>query len=117
MNTALIDAETARRRTVPTAALQRIELPRQHARGALEGAGLGAVAGALVGAMLGFLSGDDRCPPTGWCFFSLTAAQKAEGGAIVLGAGGLLIGTIIGAIAGHTTVLEFDPPPPPPRGN
>lgn len=101
------DSETKTKHSAPTEALRAIELPRQHGRGALEGAGTGLLAGALLGAGLGFASGDDTCPAGQWCIFKLTAAQKAAGAGILLGGAGLVIGAIAGAVIGHSTVLEF----------
>jgi len=110
--TVLIDDRNQTRRTVPTAALRTLELPRQHGRGALDGAVLGVLGGALLGATMGLASGDDTCNPQQWCIFKFSAAQKAEFGAALLGAGGLLIGALVGAAIGHSTILEFDPQPP-----
>ena len=57
----------------------------------LKGMGLGTLIGAGGGALLGFASGDD---PPGW--FSFTAGEKAEMGAVGLGAVGLVVGTVVG---------------------
>lgn len=76
-------------------------------RGAAEGMGIGAGAGALAGVLLGFADGDD--PPCGdseWCFFNLTAGEKAVLGGIAFGGLGAIVGLVIGGVAGSDDVYE-----------
>lgn len=66
---------------------------------ALKGALIGLGVGAFTGAIIGFVDGDDVSSPNSWNILSFTAAEKALGGGLVLGTGGAIIGTIIGALA------------------
>lgn len=61
---------------------------------ALRGAGFGLLIGAGSGAIIGFASGDD---PAG--FISFTAEDKALGLGVVLGAGGAVVGSLIGLLS------------------
>jgi hypothetical protein len=101
-----LDPQTDELRTVPTAEVWEIHII-SHGKGALEGLGIGLLTGALTGAALGASDGDD---PPGW--FSMTAAQKAKGGAVVLGGLGALVGPTVGAGVGHRDVYRFDAPRP-----
>jgi hypothetical protein len=79
-----------------------------HARGAWEGLGLGLLAGITTGAMIGLASGDDHCPPDGFCFFQFSAGDKAILGGIVLGGAGLVVGGLLGAVVGSRDVYRLD---------
>ena len=79
----------------------------------LRGALIGLGVGALTGVIIGFASGDDpieeypQYDPLGLNTiaisisnsFAMTAGEKAVAGGIALGAGGALVGAIIGAVA------------------
>jgi hypothetical protein len=82
---------------VPLASVQQIARrdKRSGGQGALRGAGLGLLIGGASGAIVGFASGDDD--PAQW--FAFTAEEKALALGVVLGAGGALVGGIIGAIS------------------
>ena len=76
-------------------------------RGAGEGILIGAGAGAAAGAVLGLADGDD--PPCGdseWCFFHLTAGEKALGGGVLLGGLGAIVGLAVGTVMGSDDVYE-----------
>jgi hypothetical protein len=64
-------------------------------KSALLGLGIGAVTGVIIG----FADGDDVASSNTWNIFSFTAEEKALAGGLVLGTGGAIIGTIIGAVA------------------
>lgn len=76
-------------------------------RGAGEGILIGAGAGAAAGAVLGLADGDD--PPCGdseWCFFNLTAGEKALVGGVLLGGLGAIVGLAVGTVMGSDDVYE-----------
>jgi len=79
-----------------------------HARGAWEGLGLGLLAGIGSGIVIGLASGDDHCPPGGFCLFQFSAGDKAILGGIVLGGAGLVLGALLGAVAGSRDVYQLD---------
>lgn len=68
--------------------------PRSVLSGFANGAGLGFLAGAATGAVVGVASGDDTKG-----FIRFSAGEKAFGFGVVLGAGGAVLGGIIGAMA------------------
>jgi hypothetical protein len=80
-----------------------------HGMGAAEGLGLGVLIGGTIGALAFYSSGDDECNGEGegqWCLFTLSAEEKAVLGGIALGGVGGLIGLVVGAAAGSTTIYE-----------
>jgi hypothetical protein len=83
---------------------------KDHARGALEGAGVGAGSGALIG----YIDGDDKPSSKDESNrslkieFKFSAETKALGGAL----GGGCIGLLGGAIIGHTLNYHFSSEPP-----
>lgn len=89
--------------TAPAHRLAVAEVERLHVdrgrRSTLGGFGRGFAIGGGIGAALGVVSGlasgDDE--PGGW--FHMSAEDKALGGGLLLGAGGGLVGGLIGALA------------------
>lgn len=78
-----------------------------HARGALEGLGLGVGIGALTGGAIGLASGDDDCSNEDHgCFLEFSAGEKAAILGILLGGLGGLVGLVVGAAKGSTTIYE-----------
>lgn len=69
--------------------------PRSAGAGALRGAGYGLLVGGGAGVAIGLMSGDD--PPDQW--FAFTAEEKAAMMGVLLGAGGAVIGALIGVSA------------------
>jgi hypothetical protein len=85
--------------------LTRLEISRRKDRHTLAGAGLGLAFGAVMGAALGASAGDDSSPSYG-PGLSLKAGDKAVIGAVGIG----IVGTVVGAFAGHQTVTDhWDP--------
>jgi hypothetical protein len=80
---------------IPATSIREIKIKRKAAVG--RGAAVGGLTGFGLGLIIGFASGDDQCPPGSWCIYQATAEEKALGGGLVLGAGGTIIGVIIGA--------------------
>ncbi len=78
---------------LPLAGISELEMSRGQRSNFLPGLGWGFLAGAVIGGVAGGASGDD---PPGW--FSMTAEEKAVGGAIVFGTMGALVGGIVGAL-------------------
>ncbi|HUF12029.1 MAG TPA: hypothetical protein VMN78_02890 [Longimicrobiales bacterium] len=78
----------------PGLEIQRSLGPRTPLAGFMNGTALGLLAGAATGAVVGAASGDDTEG-----LFQFTAAEKAVGLGIVLGAGGAVVGGIIGAVS------------------
>ena len=70
-----------------------------------ESMGLGLLVGGGIGAVIGLASGDD--PPG---FLSMSAGEKAGAGGLVLGAGGALVGLVVG-IAKSGNDREIEPLP------
>jgi hypothetical protein len=62
--------------------------------GVLKSMGIGALVGGGVGAVVGLAGGDD--PAGGW--FRMSAGEKALAGAVVLGAGGMVVGLVVGIV-------------------
>lgn len=83
---------------------------RNRGRGALEGLATGAIAGSLAGAALGLIAGDDPPCDDGWCFFRLTAGDKAQLFGITLGTISGLGGLVRGAVRGSRDVYHVDAP-------
>jgi hypothetical protein len=76
--------------------------------GAAEGLGLGALIGGTIGAVGMYASGDADCEGNtddGLCF-EFSAGEKAVIGGIAFGAIGGLIGLVVGASKGSTTIYE-----------
>jgi hypothetical protein len=71
-------------------------------RGALIGTGLGVASGAI----LGFASGED-CSGDEWLCFD--RGTMAAAGALTLGAGGLVVGLIVGAMSPHEVWTSAEP--------
>src|SRR6185295_100681 len=69
-------------------------------RGALIGTGIGATLGAVIG-----LAGGEDCG-SGGEFLCFDRGTLAVAGALTLGAGGLAIGAIAGAISSHEVWTE-----------
>ena len=61
---------------------------------------IGFLSGAVIGIATGLISGDDD--PNQW--FSMTAGEKAFGGAVIFGAAGSAAGAIIGLIHKQFTI-------------
>lgn len=74
-------------------------------RAAGEGFLIGAGAGIVGGAIAGFADGDDP-PCDEWCFFNMTAGQKAVLLGVVFGSLGGLIGIAAGVVHGSEDVYE-----------
>ena len=78
-----------------------------HGRGALEGIGIGGGIGILIGAGAGLASGDDECgDESHGCFLEFSAGEKAVIFGILLGGVGGVIGLVVGAAKGSTTIYE-----------
>ncbi|MBA3499035.1 MAG: hypothetical protein H0T65_01595 [Deltaproteobacteria bacterium] len=78
-----------------------------HGRGAIEGLGIGGGIGIVTGAVIGLASGDDECGDDhGGCFLAFSAGEKAMILGVVLGGLGGLVGLVVGAAKGSTTVYE-----------
>ena len=75
--------------------------------GAFQGLGVGLLFGVTTGALLGFLSGDDPPCSGDWFCIRFDASEKAMAGAVGLGGMGSLLGLIVGAIKGKTTIWEW----------
>jgi hypothetical protein len=76
--------------------------------GAAEGLGLGALIGGSIGAAAFYASGDADCEGNtddGLCF-EFSAGEKAVLGGIAFGALGGIIGLVVGASRGSTTIYE-----------
>jgi hypothetical protein len=80
-----------------------------HGLGAVQGLGIGIGIGAGLGIVMGFASGDDECNDEsgeGGCWFSFSAGEKATILGVVFGGAGGLLGLIVGAMKGSTTIYE-----------
>jgi hypothetical protein len=77
-----------------------------HGRGALEGLGVGAGLGVLTGAAAGFASGDDECSDEEFCILEFSAGEKAVIFGVLLGGIGGVLGLVVGAAKGSTTIYE-----------
>lgn len=97
--TTWIDPATGESRSVPTAEVVSIEF-RNRLRGTIEGLGIGLVVGAGLGALLGAATYEEP-PPDEWCFLACTPSDSAVLGAAFLGAGGTVLGGLIGLGRGH----------------
>jgi hypothetical protein len=90
---------------VPANEIVRIE-DTSHGLGAVQGLGIGVGIGALTGALIGYSSGDDECSEDSWCILQFTAGEKAVLAGIALGGLGGLVGLVVGAAKGSTTIYE-----------
>jgi hypothetical protein len=92
---------------LPSQQVARIE-ETSHGMGAAEGFGLGVLIGGTIGAVAFYASGDDECnnDEGQWCLFTFSAEEKAVIGGIALGGVGGLIGLVVGAATGSTTIYE-----------
>jgi hypothetical protein len=98
----LMVAEVASGRvfTMATGSITRLDVsrgPRPRSAGFGRGFAIGFTGGALVGIVTGLADGDDVCEPGSWCFFQMSAEEKALAGAVGFGVLGGLAGGIIGA--------------------
>ena len=84
-------------RSVPIAALSRLDVSTGRHRHTLQGAGIGGLGGAALGAISGYASGDDDPNQ----FLAMTAGGKAALGAVLIGGVGLVVGSVVGAL--HVT--------------
>ena len=75
--------------SIPTKEINHILIPGNSNIGT--GAGVGFLSGFAIGFIIGLADGDD---PPGW--FSMTAGEKGVTAGLVLGLGGLILGTVIG---------------------
>lgn len=92
---------------VPSQEIVRIE-ETSHGLGAAQGFGIGAGIGVLTGAVIGLSSGDDECNDDQFCIFEFSAGEKAVIAGIALGGLGGLIGLVVGAAKGTTTIYEHE---------
>lgn len=91
---------------VPSHEIVRIE-ETSHGRGAIQGLGAGAGIGALTGGLIGLASGDDDCSGEDHgCILEFSAGEKAVILGIFLGGIGGLVGLVVGAAKGSTTIYE-----------
>lgn len=81
---------------IPIGKIDKLKFRRKGAIGM--GAGIGTGAGILIGLVSGYADGDDTPNPDAWFDFSLTAEEKATGGAIGLGILGGAVGSVIGSL-------------------
>jgi hypothetical protein len=86
--------------------LTRLDISGRKDRHTLAGAGIGLVCGALIGAATGAAAGDDASSPSSGIGLRPSAGFKAAVGAAALG----IVGTVVGAFAGHASVADhWDP--------
>jgi hypothetical protein len=93
--------------TLPWKQIARIK-ETSRGRGAAQGLGIGALIGATVGAVGEYASGGSDCEGDsgGALCFEFTAGEKAAIGGIGFGILGGLIGLVIGAARGSTTIYD-----------
>lgn len=86
-------------RVVPWGTVRRLEVSRGRrsaGAGMLRGAGIGLATGVAAGLAVGALGADrSPCPPDAWCI-RFTRTESAGIGAMVLGAGGTVVGGLTG---------------------
>jgi hypothetical protein len=96
----LLESRTGIQISVARSNIYRMQMKVKGKRGpgAIKGGMLGLVGGALVGGLLGAAS--YRPSSESICIMACSTGESAAMGATVLGAGGLLLGLVIGASAG-----------------
>lgn len=90
-------------RTFERASVEPLEVFAGERRPVLQYGVVGMLAGVGVGAVLGMVSGDDECPPNGWCVLRYTSGEKAVMFGASLGLVGLVSGLVAGAVSHHDT--------------
>jgi hypothetical protein len=74
---------------------------RRRGAGALEGLLIGTLGGAFVGFAIGASLGSDSCANMDHCYVAFSSTEKGAIGAVLAGATGLVLDTLIGAVRGH----------------